>query len=162
MKSEQKGEIKLRNIELTSMCALMSEHKVLMINRIKSWPGWAFPGGHLEYGESMTQCVIREIREETGLQIEAVKFKGIVNIFNTETKTRHIIFNYVAESFTGNALAECSEGTLKWFDINEITRLTLAEGMEYRLPLFFADGSQELYIEWDEINHYTKVMYYPL
>lgn len=149
----------MTNVELTSMCALISEGKALMIDRIKSWPGWAFPGGHLEYGESMTQCAARELQEETGLCVEALRFKGVANIFNTVTKKRHIIFNYVAEGFTGT-LAAGGEGRVAWIDLDKIPGLPLAEGMEYRLPLFLAEGIQELYIEWDEENHYTKVEYH--
>lgn len=147
------------NVELTSMCALISEGKALMIDRVKSWPGWAFPGGHLEYGESMTQCAVRELQEETGLCVEALRFKGVANIFNTVTKERHIIFNYVAEGFTGT-LAEGGEGRVAWIDLDKIPGLALAEGMEYRLPLFLEEGILELYIEWDEENHYTKVEYH--
>ncbi len=141
------------------MCALISEGKALMIDRVKSWPGWAFPGGHLEYGESMTQCAVRELQEETGLCVEALRFKGVANIFNTVTKERHIIFNYVAEGFTGT-LAEGGEGRVAWIDLDKIPGLSLAEGMEYRLPLFLEEGILELYIEWDEENHYTKVEYH--
>lgn len=149
------------NVELTSMCALISEGKALMIDRIKSWPGWAFPGGHLEYGESMMQCAARELQEETGLCVEALRFKGVVNIFNTVTKERHIIFNYVAEGFTGTLVAG-GEGHVAWIDLDKIPDLPLAEGMEYRLPIFLAEGIRELYIEWDEDNHYTKVEYHKL
>lgn len=132
-----------------------------MIDRIKSWPGWAFPGGHLEYGESMMQCAARELQEETGLCVEALRFKGVVNIFNTVTKERHIIFNYVAEGFTGTLVAG-GEGHVAWIDLDKIPDLPLAEGMEYRLPIFLAEGIRELYIEWDEGNHYTKVEYHKL
>ena len=132
-----------------------------MIDRIKSWPGWAFPGGHLEYGESMMQCAARELQEETGLCVEALRFKGVANIFNTVTKERHIIFNFVAEGFTGT-LASGEEGCAAWIDLDKIPDLPLAEGMEYRLPIFLAEGIRELYIEWDEENHYTKVEYHKL
>lgn len=93
--------------------------------------------------------------------MEALRFKGVVNIFNTVTKERHIIFNYVAEGFTGTLVAG-GEGHVAWIDLDKIPDLPLAEGMEYRLPIFLAEGIRELYIEWDEENHYTKVEYHKL
>lgn len=105
------------------------------------------------------QCAAREFQEETGLCVEALRFKGITNFFNTVTKKRHIIFNYVAEGFTGT-FAAGGEGRVAWIDLDKILDLSLAEGMEYRLPIFLAEGIRELYIEWDEENHYTKVEYH--
>lgn len=150
----------MSNIELTTMCAIIQNNKVLMIDRKKSWRGWAFPGGHLENGESMLECIIREMKEETGLIIEKVCYKGMTNIHNTKRQTRHIISNYVAYAYQGSLKDTCDEGLLKWIEIDNIERLDLAEGMEYRLPLFFSDKTQELYIEWDEENGYTNVRYY--
>ena len=100
-----------------------------MIDRIKSWPGWTFPGGHLEYGESMTQCAARELLEETGLCVKTLRFKGVANIFNTVTKERHIIFNYVAEGFTGT-LAAGGEGIGERVDPDKKPGLPPAGGME--------------------------------
>lgn len=145
--------------ELTTMCALRSGNKVLMINRIKSWPGWAFPGGHLENNESLLQCAKREIFEETGLRIKSLQYKGITHIYNTVTGKRHIVSNYIAEQFSGDIKKKCDEGEIRWVDISEIKKLPLAEGFEYRIPLFLEEGIQELYIEWDEENYYTRIEY---
>lgn len=41
---------------------------------------YAFPGGHLEYGESFSECAIRETREETGIEISDIKFQYLANI----------------------------------------------------------------------------------
>lgn len=65
---------------LTTMCVIKDGTKVLMINRRRQWIGWAFPGGHLENRESLSQCVKREILEETGLCVESLHYKGIANI----------------------------------------------------------------------------------
>ena len=60
--------------ELTNMCMIMDGTKVLVQDRsANDWNGIAFPGGHVEPGESIAESVIREIREETGLTIEKPK-----------------------------------------------------------------------------------------
>ena len=64
----------LEQVELTNMCAIIDEknHKVLVQERKKSWTGIAFPGGHLEKGEALIPSTIREIKEETGLNISQI------------------------------------------------------------------------------------------
>ncbi len=147
------------DIEITTMCAVLNGQKVLMINRTKSWKGWAFPGGHLENAESVIDCVKREILEETGVVLENLIFKGITNIFNTVNHKRHIIYNFASDKYTGKVKTFCDEGEIQWIDISEFEMLSMAEGMEYRIPLFLKDKRQELYIEWNEEQGYTHVKY---
>lgn len=151
---------KEKELEITTMCAIVQNGKVLMVNRFKSWRGWAFPGGHLEEGESLTGCIKREIMEETGLILETLSFKGITYFYNTKTGIRHMIFGYYSDKFSGELLKEGPEGCLKWIPVYELDSMEMAEGMQYRLPLFFSDHQTELYVEWDEEEGYTKVQYY--
>ena len=51
--------------------------KILLEKRWDSDEGWGFPGGYLEYGDSPTQAVIREFKEETGLDVEVVRMLGL-------------------------------------------------------------------------------------
>ena len=148
--------------EITTMCAVFNGDKALMINRTKSWKGWAFPGGHLENGESIIDCVKREIYEETGVVMENPIFKGIANVYNTVTLKRHIIYNFSCSEYTGVVKTCCDEGEIKWINMSEIEALPMAEGMEYRIPLFIKDKRQELYIEWNEEQGYTSVNYYEM
>lgn len=58
-------------VELTTMCMVYRGDTLLLQNRTKpDWPGWTFPGGHVEACESFVQAVKREVLEETGLTIE--------------------------------------------------------------------------------------------
>ncbi len=149
----------MENVEITTMCALFSEDKskLLFIDREKNWKGYAFPGGHLEEGESIHTCVIREMQEEAGVRIIDPQMVGITHFFNTENKSSHIIFNFVADHYKGDVNLKCDEGKLVWVDINHLDELPYAEGMEQRLDLFLNQDCKEMYVEWNDHSGYTKI-----
>lgn len=87
-------------VELMNMCVLRRGSKVLVQDRTDpNWPGVAFPGGHVEKGESFTDAVIREVQEETGLTISSPRLCGIKDW--CEVGVRHVVLLYRAEQFTG-------------------------------------------------------------
>ena len=91
-------------VELMNMCVLRRGSKVLVQDRTDSnWPGVAFPGGHVEKGESFTDAVIREVQEETGLTISSPRLCGIKDW--CEDGVRHVVLLYRAEQFTGERCA---------------------------------------------------------
>lgn len=95
-------------VELMSMCVLRRGSKVLVQDRTDpNWPGVAFPGGHVEKGESFTDAVIREVQEETGLTISSPRLCGIKDW--CEDGVRHVVLLYRAEQFTGTLRS--SDGT---------------------------------------------------
>ena len=69
---------KTENVELTVLCLITDGDKVLLQNRVKNdWKGYTLPGGHVETGESFVDAVIREMKEETGLDIYKPKLVGV-------------------------------------------------------------------------------------
>ena len=98
-------------VVLYNMCMIEDKknRKVLVQNRIKGgWTGIAFPGGHIEPFESITDSVIREIKEETGLDICNIKLCGVKDW--CEENKRSIVFLFKTSSYKGNLLERTEEG----------------------------------------------------
>ena len=76
-----------RPVILTIMCmAVDKDGKILVINRLKKdWPGLTFPGGHVEDDETCEEACVREMKEETGLEVSDLIEMGHIewnNYFN--------------------------------------------------------------------------------
>ena len=82
-------------------------------------------GGHLEKGETPEQALIREVKEETGLNLLHYDYYGQVHFIDTNAE--EMMYVYVADKFDGE-LIECDEGELKWIDIDKMNQLPMWEG----------------------------------
>lgn len=140
-------------VELTNMCMVCDDQgRTVMVHRHGSWPGYAFPGGHVEPGESMVNSVIREVREETGLTVEHPRLCGVKDWIQ-EDGSRYMVLLYRADSFTGE-LASSEEGETSWQPIDRLEELPLAKGLLRSLPLFLDAGCSE---QWfDAAGNYSE------
>lgn len=120
----------LERVELTNMCAVINSDSrtVLVQKRIKSWKGIAFPGGHVEAGESIVLSSIREIKEETGLEIQNLKLCGIKDWYETKENKRYMVFLYQTSDYCGQLLEETSEGRVFWTPIDTLSEQSLSDG----------------------------------
>lgn len=96
--------------------ALREDGKVLMIHRQKEpYKGlWAVPGGKLEIAEHPDQAVLREFREETGLEAEIERFCGCAS--EVMAGNSHFLLYVFRLKVTGGTLTESNEGPLRWLD----------------------------------------------
>ena len=120
---------------LTNLCLIedTSTNKVVLQYRSPEknhWSGYAFPGGHIEEGESLVESVIREIEEETGLTISNPQLVAVKN-WQLEDGTRYIVFCYKATEYTGQ-LRSSEEGEVSWVEKDQLKKLDLSYDM---LPL---------------------------
>lgn len=88
---------------------------------------WIGVGGHFEDGESPDDCLIREVREETGLTLTSYRFCGLVTFISDRWPTEYMCL-YHADGFTGSLKEDCEEGVLTWVPVSEIDSLKLWEG----------------------------------
>lgn len=142
----------MAKVELTNMCMIYDKknNKVLVQDRIKSWKGISFPGGHIEEGESVVESTIREVKEETGLNISNLESCGIIYWYNDETGEKYFVFNFITEVFTGDLLEKTDEGNVFWVDKDDLLKLNLADGLKERLPMFLDKKYSEGFGTWNE------------
>ena len=103
---------------------------MLCRNRKKEDPNagkWIGVGGKLEEGESPDECMLREVREETGLILKDYDFLGVIS-FISDIWEDEYMFLYHGTSFTGTLKQECPEGDLAWVPRDQILSLPLWEG----------------------------------
>ena len=131
---------------LTNMCMIQNEKgEVLIQNRNnKDWPGLAFPGGHVEYGESIVESTIREIKEETGLDIYNLKLCGIKD-WCISREARYIVFLFKTNEFKGEVLEKSPEGKNYWITIKELKKSNTAMTFIETLPLFLGNDKNEIF-----------------
>ncbi len=102
------------NVELTVLCLLQNNDRILLQNRVNNdWQGYTLPGGHVESGESFVDAAIREMKEETGLDVINPRLARVKQ-FPIENG-RYVVFLFKATEFTGN-LKSFEEGEAEWVD----------------------------------------------
>lgn len=139
-------------IELTNMVMVedKSTGKVLVQERLKSWTGLSFPGGHVEQGESFVESAVREVREETGLDIRNLRTCGVIHWVHKTRKDRYIVFLYKTNDFSGQLLEATDEGRVFWIDPEELKTKKLSSNFANYLPMFMSDNCSEAFGEWCE------------
>ena len=125
-------------MRLTTLCYVERDGFWLMMHRTKkdqdeNAEKWIGLGGHLEPGESPDECVRREIREESGLQVSDIRLRGIITFILPDWGDE-LTFLYTARTDT-ESLPECTEGELKWVPVDDVLSLPLWEGDRVFLPL---------------------------
>lgn len=105
---------------LTNMCLIYKGDKLLIQERTKDdWPGLTFPGGHIKKGEDIISSVIREVKEETGLDIKDPILCGIEEYKNNNEYDRYLTFLFKTNKFKGK-LKSSNEGKVYWINREEL------------------------------------------
>ena len=128
---------------LTTLCYIEQDGSYLMLHRIKKEQDvnegkWIGIGGHFEEGESPEECLLREVKEETGFLLTSWKFRGIVTFTSDEYPTEYMCL-YTADGFEGTLNTDCREGVLQWVPKEDVLKLHLWEGDKVFLKLLTED-----------------------
>ena len=116
------------NVELTVLCLITDGDRILLQNRTKNdWQGYTLPGGHVEPGESFVDAVIREVKEETGLDIKNPRLAGVKQ-FPIEGG-RYVVLLFKANEYSGTVVSS-DEGQMVWVDSNHLPEIHTVDDFE--------------------------------
>lgn len=104
---------------------ILKDNKVLLAKRKGSHGAgeYAFPGGHLEFGESFEECAIRETNEEAGIEISNIKFQYLANVRKYAGK-HYVHVGLTAEWVSGEpkVLEPQKSESWHWYPLGQVPR----------------------------------------
>lgn len=118
-------------MKITTLCYIENGGATLMLHRTKKKNDenagkWIGVGGKLEEGETPEECLIREVREETGLSLDSYEFRGIVTFVSDTWGTEYMCL-YTGKS-ESREISDCDEGELRWVENETLLTLPMWEG----------------------------------
>lgn len=129
-------------MKITTLCYIENNDCYLMLHRTKKKKDvnkdkWIGVGGHAEGNETPQECLIREVKEETGLLLTSYKFRGLITFISDEYEAEMMCL-FTADGYTGE-LITCDEGELEWVKKSEVPQLPTWEGDAQFLKLLLED-----------------------
>ncbi|MBQ6321243.1 MAG: NUDIX domain-containing protein [Lachnospiraceae bacterium] len=127
----------------TTLCYLERDGKYLMLHRISkkndiNRDKWIGVGGHFLEDESPDDCLLREVKEETGYILRSWKYRGIVTFISGTGITEYMSL-FTSDDFEGESI-DCDEGKLEWVEKEKIWELELWPGDKIFFMLLEEDG----------------------
>lgn len=115
----------------TTLCYIEKDNKYLMLHRVKkvndlNRDKWVGIGGKFLENETPDECLLREVKEETGLTLTSYRLRGVITFLSDKWEGEYM-YLYTATEYTGEMI-ECDEGNLEWVDIDKVRFLPIWEG----------------------------------
>ena len=129
-------------MKMTTLCYIENNDYYLMLHRTKKKKDvnkdkWIGVGGHAEGNETPQECLLREVKEETGLSLTSYKFRGLITFISDEYEAEMMCL-FTADGYTGE-LITCDEGELEWVKKSDVPQLPTWEGDAQFLKLLLED-----------------------
>ena len=129
-------------MKITTLCYIENNDCYLMLHRTKKKKDvnkdkWIGVGGHAEGNETPQECLIREVKEETGLLLTSYKFRGLITFISDEYEAEMMCL-FTADGYTGE-LITCDEGELEWVKKSDVPQLPTWEGDAVFLEILLRD-----------------------
>ena len=120
-----------RNPTLAALAVVLRDNRVLLARRGKSPDKglWGYPGGHVEWGETALQAATRELREETGIEAEAVSYLTNIDLLRAapdgSTSVHFLLAAVQCRYIRGRALAADDVSEVRWVPFSDVENARL-------------------------------------
>lgn len=139
---------------------IVDQDKVLVQNRTKNdWPGITFPGGKVEANESLYDSCVREVKEESGLEVSNLELCGMIHYELEKEEERWIMYLYRTSTFKGTLEASENEDEVFWMNYCDLKTAKLSNDLDVYLKVYEDDSIHEAYAAWED-DHSTGFVYY--
>ena len=116
------------NVELTVLCLITDDDRMLLQNRIKKdWQAYTRPGVLVDRGDSFVDPVIREIKEETGLDIKIPRLVGVKQF--PIKNGRYVVLLFKTTEYSGTVVSS-DEGQMEWVESNRLSEINTVDDFE--------------------------------
>ncbi len=145
-------------IELTNMVMVQNAvtGEVVIQNKIKRYCGLSLPGGHVELGESIYDSAVREVKEETGLDICNLQSCGFIHWHNNKTGDKYFTYFYKTCDYSGTLLEATDEGAVFWGKFSDFDPAEYSPSLPDYLPMFGDKGYSEAFVSWNPDQEIDK------
>jgi 8-oxo-dGTP diphosphatase len=118
---------KYTTVILSNICIIEDKSGQILVQdrQREDWPGLTFPGGHVEKNETLEASVIREVKEETGLDIRNPLLCGIMEWPWDDGQSRYLALVYKCREYSGE-LKDSEEGHLFWIKKEDLNKYQLS------------------------------------
>lgn len=129
----------------STLCYLENDRgEYLMLHRVKkkkdvNQDKWIGVGGKFEGDESPDECLLREVREETGVTLTSWRFRGVVTFLTDGGWEGEYMYLFTADGWEGEFVTHCTEGDLEWVPKEAVPGLPVWEGDKIFLRLLAED-----------------------
>jgi mutator protein MutT len=130
---------KINSIIPAASAIIENDQGEILLHRRRDNNSWALPGGTMEFGESIAETVIREVKEETGLEVEPISLVGVYTDPNhvieyTDGEVRQeFSLCFVCKFLSGNLQISEESHALQFFSPREIERLDMHPSIRKRI-----------------------------